>query len=812
MTGATATESPRTWVGQSRKRVEDPRLLAGLGRFMGDLEPAAGIVHAAVLRSPYAHARVVSVDAGAAGALPGVLGVLTGEDVRRMSRPFPLAVDRPIEYYAAAVDRVRFVGEPVAVVVAESRYLAEDALGLIDVEYEPLRPVLDVEQALAPEAPLLHEAAGSNVGNHRSFRFGDPEAAFARADLVVEGRFSFPRFSSLPIETYGVIAHYDHGTDLMTIWANFHGPFVLHSVVAGALGIPQSALRFVIPADNGGSFGIKSGIYPYMVLMGLASKLVGRPVKWIEDRREHLLASSAGTDRVSYVRAAFQHDGELIGLDYRFFDNVGGYIRSPEPATMYRCFGNFTGAYRVRDIKVETCSVMTNKAPTGLNRGFGGGQLYLGLERVIDLAAERLSLDPAELRRRNLVGPDQFPYQTPLGGVYDSGDYGAVLDRALALSKYGELRDEQARAREAGRHVGIGVAAIVDPSGTNMGYVTLAQTHEERAGSLPKSGSTEATTIAMDPSGGITLRLTTTPEGQGHETVAAQIVADELGVRPERVRVLAEMDTLTQPWTITTGSYSSRFGPLGASAVAMAAGKLREKLRRIAAHALETDPGDLEFADGAFAVRGAPERSLPIRRVAGIAHWNAASLPPEIEPGLQETAFYSLPITTAPNDQDQVNSSATYGFVADVVAVEVDPETFEVKILSYTTVHDAGRILNPMIVEGQIYGAAVHGIGGALYEELSYDRDGQLLTGSLLDYLCPTAAESPTLQIDHVETPSPLTLLGAKGVGEGLCMSAPPALANAVADALRPLGIAVSALPITPSSLHAAVAGRREGG
>jgi 2-furoyl-CoA dehydrogenase large subunit len=795
----------RTQVGQSVKRVEDARLLTGNGRFIDDLEPVPDIAHAAILRSTQAHARITSIDVSAAGESPGVLGVLTGEDVRRLSNPFPLAVSVPVNYYSVAVDKVRYVGEPVAVVVAENRYAAEDAAELIEVEYEPLPAVLDPEGALKPDAPLLHDDAGSNVGNHRSFEFGDPGAAFAAADFVVEDRFIFPRYSCTPIETYGVIADYDHISNLMTIWSNFHGPFILHRVVAAALGLPENRLCFMVPPDIGGSFGIKSAVYPYMALMGIASRVVGRPVKWIEDRVEHLLASSSGANRVSKVRAAFRRDGELIGLDYHFIDDVGGYIRSPEPATTYRCFGNFTGAYAVKNVRTELYAVMTNKTPTGLNRGFGGPQLYLPLERIMDLAAEQLDSDPVEIRRRNIIEADQFPYRTPLGGVYDSGDYEAVLDRAVELSKYQELREQQEQARAEGRYFGIGIATIIDPTGTNMGYVTLAQTHEERARSMDKSGCTEAATINIDPSGGVTVRLTTTPEGQGHETVATQIVVDELGIPAQHVHVVAEMNTLAQPWTITTGSYSSRFGPLGSSAVALAARKLRAKLAQIAAHSLQVDVDDLELVDGVFRVKEDLDRSISLRQAAGIAHWNSSSLPPEIEPGLQQTAFFSLPITAPPNEEDQVDSSATYGFVTDIVAVEVDPETYDIKIVSYSTVHDAGRILNPMIVEGQIYGAAVHGIAGALYEEFRYNEDGQLVTSSFMDYLCPTATEAPRLSMDHIETPSPFTLLGAKGVGEGNTMSAPPALANAIADAMRPSGLRISELPITPNTLFEAV-------
>jgi 2-furoyl-CoA dehydrogenase large subunit len=475
---------------------------------------------------------------------------------------------------------------------------------------------------------------------------------------------------------------------------------------------------------------------------------------------------------------------------------------------MYRCFGNYTGAYAVKNIRAETYSVMTNKTPTGLNRGFGGQQLYFPLERVMDLAAEELELDPAELRLRNLIEADQFPYHTSLGGIYDSGDYEAVLNRALELSEYRKLREQQQRARDEGRYLGIGIATIVDPSGTNMGYVTLAQTSEERAHDM--SGCTDAATISMDPSGMVTVRLTTTPQGQGHETVATQIVVEELGIPTEHVNVVAEMDTSVLPWTITTGSYSSRFAPLSASAVAMAARKLRAKLAQIAAYSLGADVEDLELTDEVFKVRDDPENSLSLRQAAGIAHWNSSSLPDEIDPGLYETAVYSLSITAAPNEEDQVDSSATYGFLADIAVVEVDPETYDIRIVSYTTVHDAGRILNPMLVDGQIYGGAAHGIGGTFYEEFRYNEDGQLVTGNFMDYLCPTATETPQMTIDHIETPSPFSLLGAKGLGEGNSMSAPAALANAVSDAVRSLGLNITELPITPSTLFSAIHERRE--
>lgn len=788
-------------LGRSFGRVEDRRLLTGKGRFIDDIEPVGGVAHAAIVRSTQAHARITSIEVDEARRAPGVLGVLTGNDIRRLSRPFPLAVDIPVEYYSAAVDKVRYVGEPVAVVVAEDRYLAEDAAELIEVEYEPLPPVLDVEEAMRDGAPLLHEEAGTNIGNHRIFEFGDPDAAFIEADVVVEESFRFPRYSSTPIETYGVIANYDAASDEMTIWSNFHGPFILHRVVSAALGIPENRLKFVVPPDIGGSFGIKSAVYPYMTLVGIASRALGRPVKWIEDRSEHLLASSSGTGRTARVRAAFREDGRLTALEYRFIDDVGGYIRSPEPATMYRCFGNFTGPYAVEDVRAETFSVMTNKTPTGLNRGFGGPQLYFALEGTMDIAAAKLGMDPVEIRRRNLITADKFPYRTPFGGIYDSGDYQKVLDRVLEMSGYERLREKQAQARKEGRCLGIGVATIVDPSGTNMGYVTLAKTHEERQSANDLSGCTEAATVSIDPSGGVTVRITTTPQGQGHETVATQIICDELGVSPEKVHVVAEMDTSALPWTITTGSYSSRFAPLSASAIALAARRLRNKLAKIAAHLLEVGIDELAFESGEFFVQRAPDHRISLRKAAGVAHWNSSSLPEEIDPGLHETAFFSLQVTSPPNEEDKVDSSATYGFLADIAVVEVDRDTCEVKILDYFTVHDAGRLLNPMLAEGQIYGGAAHGLGGALYEEFYYDESGQLATGSFMDYLCPTAAEVPRMTIDHVETPSPYSLLGAKGLGEGSTMSVPAAIANAVSDALRPEGKRIKSLPITPDKL-----------
>jgi 2-furoyl-CoA dehydrogenase large subunit len=774
-----------TWVGRPLRRLEDEALLRGAGRFIDDLDPVPNTGHAAVLRSPLAHARVTRLNAEPALELPGVIGVLTGEDVAALSKPFPVGVPGVRPYYAAAVDTARYAGEPIAVVVARDRYLAEDAAELVEVDYEPLEPVLDV--------------GSGEVVSDRTFSYGDPDAALAAADLVVEETFKLPRWSCTPIECYGVVADWDAAAQALTAWANFQGPFTLHSVAAGALGLPGSKLRLVTPPDSGGSFGIKSAVYVYVVLMGLASRKLDVPVRWIEDRIEHLSGSSASTERTTTVRAGFSSDGELLAVSYDVFEDVGAYLRAPEPATLYRMHGSLSGAYRVRNIAARNRIVLTNRCPTGLNRGFGGPQLYLALEGAMAVAARKLGIDPVELRRRNLIRSEEFPYRTPSGGLYDSGDYEACLDDVLELSRYEERRKDQAAAREEGRLVGIGVACVVEPSISNMGYVTLAQTPEERAESLPKSGNAEGATVIVSPLGGITVRIGTTPQGQGHRTVCAQVVADALGVRPEDVEVLTELDTSTSAWSVASGNYSSRFSGVGTGAVHMAAHKVAAKLRTIAAAELGCEPADVELREGK-AWFGDKSRSL--RRLAGVAHWNPDALPLGVEPGLHETAFYQVPNLAPPDYEDRVASSAAHGFIVDVAVVEIDRATGVLTVLDYTTVHDAGRLLNPLLAEGQVRGGFAHGAGPALFERMVYDEDGNHLTGSFMDYLCTTAPELPALRMGHRETPSPFTLLGAKGLGEGNTMSVPAAIAAAAADAL---GVEKVELPLTPARVWEAL-------
>jgi 2-furoyl-CoA dehydrogenase large subunit len=710
-------------VGTSAERIEDAALLVGRGRFIDDLDPIPGALEAAIVRSPYPHARIAGFDAHRALDAAGVRCVVGPEQTAGL-RPFPMTLRVPMPYRPAATDRVRYVGEPVAVVVASTRHLAEDAAELVEVEYEPLAAVVDVDDAIAPDAPVLHEEARSNVATDRTFSFGDVDDTFAAAHSVIEGRFSFPRYSSTPIETYGVVANWQQdGTGPgLTAWCNFHGPFTMQPVIAGALGLSPASVRLIVPEDIGGSFGIKSAIYTYVVLMALASQHAGAPVRWIEDRIEHLLASSAGNDREMQFAAAVDAEGRVRALRVELTDNVGAYLRPPEPATLYRCFGNVTGAYRIEAIALRSRAVVTNKAPTGLNRGFGGQQLYFGLERLMDKVAARYGLDPAELRRRNLIAPDSFPYSTPTGGLYDSGDYSAALEAALAGSRYEDRCRHRDAARADGRLCGVGIATIVDPSGTNLGYVTVATPPERRVAGREKSGATEHVRVAVDAGGEVIVMLGSTPQGQGHRTVARQVVADRLGLDIDRVRAVVEMDTATTPWTVSSGSYSSRFSPLTTSAIIEAADRVAETIRAAGAVMLGCDTDELELADGQVRVSAEPDRAVQFRHAAGLVHWDPGVLGTEAR--LYADAAFTPPQSRHPTENDEVNSSLCYGFVADVVAVEVDPDTLEVRVESVTSVHDCGTILNPLLLDGQTAGSIAHGLGGAMLEELRYGPDG----------------------------------------------------------------------------------------
>ncbi|MFL5064176.1 MAG: xanthine dehydrogenase family protein molybdopterin-binding subunit, partial [Xanthobacteraceae bacterium] len=760
-------ETSASWVGRSIERVEDAALLSGHGRFIDDLGVRPGTLHAAILRSPHAHAHMRSLDVDAARRAPGVAAVVTGAEVTALATSLVVGVRAPIQCWPIAVDRVRYMGEPVAVVVAQDRYLAEDALDLIDVEYEALPAVVDPLAALEPSAPVLHEGLGGNLASDRSFRYGDPDHAFAQSPRRVSISVHYPRNSCTPIETYGVVAEYDAGADAYDVLANFQGPFSMHPVMARALKVPGNRFRLRTPRDSGGSFGVKQGIFPYIVLMAVAARVAGRPVKWIEDRLEHLAASVCATNRLTRLDAAVEADGRITALAWDQIEDVGAHVRAPEPATLYRMHGNLTGAYDIRHVAVRNRVVLTNKMPSGLNRGFGGPQVYYPLERLMQRIALELKLDPLDVIRRNLVRA--FPYRTATGGILDSGDYARAVETAVRDGGLAELEARRNRARREGRIYGVGFAAVVEPSVSNMGYITAVLTPEERRRAGAKDGAQATATIAVDPSGAVSVHIASVPQGQGHRTVAAQVVADVLGLKPADIRVVTELDTARDAWSIASGNYSSRFAPAVAGAVHLAARQLRDKLERSAAAQLNVAADEIEFVAGRVQARGNPDNAVAFARLAAASHWSPGSVPEDAR-ALRETVFWSPPELTAPNEADETNSSLCHGFIFDFCGVEIDPVTAAVRLDKYVTMHDCGRVLHPGMVAGQVTGGFAHALGAALYEECAYAPDGAFLAGTFADYLVPTTMEVPPPVLLHMETPSPLTPLGAKGVGEGNTM------------------------------------------
>ena len=794
------TEIQEKYIGQALERVEDAALLTGQGRFLDDLPTAPGTAHAAILRSPHAHAEIIAIEVSRAEALAGVHAVVCGADAKRWSEPFLVGVKQPMAHWCIATDRVRYVGEPVAIVAAESRYIAEDAVALIEVEYRILPAVVEVTVAMTPDAPVLHPEVGSNLVNERKFNYGDPQAVFAEASHVVRASLRYPRNSCTPMECFALVAEYLAAEQSYDVLANFQGPYALHPVMARALKVAGSRLRLRTPADSGGSFGVKQAIFPYIVAMSLAARKAARPVKWVEDRLEHLLAASSATGRISNIAAAGASDGKIEALELEQIEDCGAYLRAPEPASLYRMHGVLTGAYDIPHLAVTNRIVLTNRTPSGLNRGFGGPQVYFALERLMQRIAVELSLDPLEVIRRNLVPAANFPFRAAAGAILDSGDYEACVGQAVDEGGLAELRTRRDEARAEGRHYGIGFAAAIEPSISNMGYITTVMTPEARRKAGPKDGAVSTASIAVDPLGAVIVTADSIPQGQGHRTVLAQVAADALGLRPDQITVNLEHDTQKDGWSIAAGNYSSRFGGAVAGTVHLAATRISERLSEIAARQLNVSAEDIILSGGRLYARGNPDNSLSFGRVAGAGHWTPSSLPEEMPPGMRETASWSPDQLTAPGEDDRINGSAAYGFVFDFCGVEVDEATGRVRIDKYVTMHDAGRRLNPALVDGQIRGAFAHAVGAALYEELAYGEDGSFLTGTFADYLVPTACEIPEPLILHRDSDTDATPLGAKGVGEGNCMSTPVCLANAVVDALALDDVA---LPMTPARLAA---------
>ena len=768
------------YVGRSLTRREDARLLTGAGLFVADMH-LPDEVHLAVLRSPHAHAILQRIDVSGARKHGGVLAALTfadlGEDPIRLPMLVPHKNLRPRMPYPLADRKVRHVGEPVVVVAAESRYQAEDALESIEVEYEVLDAVTSGEAALEPGAPLLHEGSDSNLSASFTQTVGDIDKAFREADIVIERTFEFGRLSGQPMETRGVIARWDRVKlgQTLTMWDSTQSPHIVRRVLSDMFGIPQQSIR-VVASDVGGGFGIKNRFYAEEFLTPFMARLLGRPARWIEDRREDLLTTYQARQQVHHIEVAALRDGAILGVRNRFTADVGAY----SPFGLVVPFNSATtlpGPYKLRAYQAEMRAAYTSKPAMAPYRAAGRPPAVFDIERGIDLVARQLDLDPAEVRLRNFVKPHEFPYRTGLverdGGdiVYDSGNYPECLRTALDLIDVPGFRKEQAAARKDGRCLGLGIGCYVESTGR---------------------GPFEGATVRVDSAGRVVVATGASPQGQSHETTLAQICADRLGVAFEDVSVITgDTDAIN----LGVGTYASRTAVVAGNAVSGASLAVREKALKAAAQLLEASPDDLDLEAGEIRIRGMPDRSVSLARVAQVltAPPPAFTFPPGLEPGLEATTYFHP-------------SGSAYANGVHVATVEVDIDTGQVKVLRYVVAHDCGIVINPVVVDGQCVGGVAQGLGNALYEEMLYDEAGQPLTTSYMDYLVPTAMEVPDVELAHVETPSPLNPEGIKGAGEGGTMPVPATIANAIDDALVPLGIVIDRVPISPARLWQMIA------
>ncbi len=763
---------PFRHVGQSRLRVEDPRLLRGRARYLDDVH-VPGTLHAAFVRSPFAHALIRSIDTDRARERDGVVAVVTAADlplgleiVTSSSRPEAAQGRRPL----LPVDRVRYVGDPVAAVVASSRYAAEDGCELVEVEYEPLAAVVDAEEALVVDA-------GSNFA-HIEFEAGGVEAAFAGAAHVFRKRFHFGRTHAAPLEGRGAIADWDAFSGELTFWNSSQMPFLVRSMLAALYGLRETAVRVIVP-DVGGGFGLKVHLYVEEAILPHLSRVAGAPVKWVEDRYEHLAASGHSKEVICSLELAVDGDGRFRGLRGRFVGDGGAYQGHPWSSLIDPlCAASMLpGIYAVDAVSYEVDAPATNKCPSTAYRGVGWTSGHTAREALIDDAARSLGIDPVELRLRNCL-PDGEPHVSATGARYDGGSYAASIRRARELLDYDGFRDRQRRLREAGRYVGVGFSPFVEQGGW------AAQIAEDMG--FPGYSYLDAVCVTVEPDGSVTLTTGLQSNGQAHETTLAQLAADGLGVSPESVRVV-QGDTSTGAYS--TGSWGSRTAVIGGGAVLRATGDVRAKLLRIAAEEMEAAVDDLDLVDGVVSVKGSPDRTLTVAEVAAAAY--VGRVPDGVEPALTSTRSYDPP--------------ATYSNACIACVVEVDGETGFVTVERIVAVEDCGTVINPMVVDGQVAGAVAQGVGAVLYEGLPYDEDGRFLAGSLSEFLYPTAAELPAIEVDHLVTPSPLTEGGMKGMGEGGLIGAPAAVVNAIADALEPFGASIDRTPLRPCDVLALI-------
>jgi 2-furoyl-CoA dehydrogenase large subunit len=762
-----------------------------------------GMLHAMVLRSPHAHAKINGVDPGEALTNPNVMAVVTPEEVKRLTKPFrpgryAAGLKRPIDEYAGAIDKVRYVGEPIGAVAARDRASAEDALELIQVDYEPLRPVVDVREAIKPSAATLFDELGSNLAWSGSLQYGDIDAAFKSADRVVRENLKIHRYSSTPLEPFVVIASHDAASKRLTVWVTSQVPEVIYDGVREALGLHD--VRVIIP-DVGGGFGQKIHlIRKYVVLIALLAMKTGRPVKWVEDRSEHMMAGGHACAQEFEVEAAVKNDGTVVGLRFDEYDDVGGSI-STLTIHFTNKLNNLSNTYRTPAIKMTGHAVVTNKCPVIPNRGIGKPGMCYIWERIMDRVAQALELSPIEVRRKNLIQPDEMPYRTISGNVYDSGDYPGLLSTLLEKINYDALRQEQRTARERGKLIGIGIVIGVEPGGRNAAR-DMAIFPEMKE--PPGSGGVNGATIKLEKNGTVSLHLGSPNCGQAHETTTAQVAAEILGTTPEQISTSIPFDSDLSPWGVAAANSGNNFHLYDIGAIHGAATKLREKVLQLAGHLLNTDPGELLIENGVVQLLGSASKKVTFAELGRIAYNNQHLIPDGMEAGLQATHYYTFPHAKpniVPGADRLVRAQFTFSAGAHAAVVEVDKATGIVHVLRYLIVGDNGTVINPDVVNGQVYGSAAHGIAVALGEGFMYSAEGQPLTVTYLDYGKCSTAETPRVEVIHRPEPSPYTPLGQKAAGEGAAIPSPAAIASAVEDALAPFQVKVCELPLTPEAV-----------
>ena len=769
-----------TYTGQSIKRFEDHRLLTGQSSFVDDMT-RPGLLHALIIRSPHGHARIRNIDASAAMALPGVAAVIAAEDIEDVSQlPTRESSDademHPPRHPALAIDKACYAGQPVAIVLADDIYTAQDAVDLVSIDYEILPAVIDPAEALAGNAPVIHEHLGTNIVLRTVNAGGDLDGAFASADCIISQRFDVQRLAPAPMEPRGLLAEYDPEADLLTVWDSTQHPHEIREHLARLMQRPLESVRVACP-DVGGGYGEKGCFFPEEIAIPHLAMKLGRPIKWVESRQENMLCFHGRGHSID-LEAAARNDGTLLGIRVKVTADLGAYFFMSTPTVPILTSHRLTGPYATPAMSVEVIGVATNKPVTGAYRGAGGPEAAFCMERAVDLVAQELGLDPAEVRRRNFIPPEAFPYDTPTGITYDSGEYAAVFDRSLEMSGYREWRERSRQQSETNESlIGVGIATVVKGSGAK---VTFLEEHAR---------------VIIGADGEIEAHTGISPHGQGTETTFAQVAADVLGVAPGDIRV-RHSDSAILP--AGGGTSASRGVIAGGTVLYNVLQDAREKLAKVAGHLLDCPAGDIELTEGRAIDRNNPERSVPFSQVAAAAH-NEELLPPGEEPGLDFVGSNTL-------------SKSPYSFGSHIAVVEVSRENGAIKILQYTGVHDSGRVLNPMLYDGQIHGAIAQGIGQALWEGMVYDSTGQPLSGSLMDYVLPKSIDLPDFDLDSsIETPSPITALGVKGVGELPTLAAPVAIANAVMDALSSAGVKHIDTPLTPQKVWQALQDAEQG-